>query len=100
MLAISRGRLVTRAELKTALWGQDSYVDYTAGLNYCMAQLRAALDDSAAAPRIVETVPRRGYRLIPLVEDDAPVPAEPIADGPRRLSEWTAAGSSSLRCSY
>jgi len=58
------GELVLREELKNALWGAETYVDFERGLNFCINQVRGALGDSADAPQFVQTVPRRGYRFI------------------------------------
>src|SRR5438552_2635993 len=69
------GEVVTRAELQQRVWSGDTFVDFDRGLNYCIAQIREALGDSASEPRFIETLPRRGYRFI------APV-TEPLRDGP------------------
>ena len=69
------GELVTRAELVQRLWGGETFVDFDAGLNTAVAKLREALGDSAEAPRLVETVPKRGYRLLAAV-----LPAESPAE--------------------
>ncbi|HYN09959.1 MAG TPA: winged helix-turn-helix domain-containing protein [Vicinamibacterales bacterium] len=66
------GELVTRAELVQRLWGGETFVDFDAGLNTAVAKLREALGDSAESPRVIETVPKRGYRLL--------VPVTPVAD--------------------
>ena len=58
------GEVVTRAELQQRVWSGDTFVDFDRGLNYCIAQIREALGDSASEPRFVETLPRRGYRFI------------------------------------
>jgi TolB-like protein/DNA-binding winged helix-turn-helix (wHTH) protein len=58
------GEIVDRATLQTAIWGTETNVDFERGLNFCVAQIRSALGDSAASPRYIETVPRRGYRFI------------------------------------
>jgi DNA-binding winged helix-turn-helix (wHTH) protein/TolB-like protein len=58
------GELITRAELTERLWGSDTYVDSTAGLNTAVAKLRDALGDNADQPLYIETVPKRGYRFI------------------------------------
>jgi TolB-like protein/DNA-binding winged helix-turn-helix (wHTH) protein/Flp pilus assembly protein TadD len=58
------GELVLREELKKALWGADTFVDFERGLNFCVNQARAALGDSAESPQFIQTVPRRGYRFI------------------------------------
>jgi DNA-binding winged helix-turn-helix (wHTH) protein len=57
------GTVVSRAELQSRLW-PDTNVDFDEGLNYSVRQLRLALGDDASAPRFIETLPRRGYRLI------------------------------------
>jgi len=58
------GELITRAELTARLWGSDTFVDATAGLNTAVAKLRDALGDNADQPLYIETVPKRGYRFI------------------------------------
>jgi serine/threonine protein kinase/tetratricopeptide (TPR) repeat protein len=72
VLTVLAGRpdqLVTREELKDQIWGQDTFVDFEHGLNLCIQQIRAALDDDADVPRYIETLPRRGYRFIAPVQD-------------------------------
>ena len=64
------GELVTRSELTERLWGSDTYVDSTAGLNTAVAKLRDALGDNADQPLFIETVPKRGYRFIGAVAKD------------------------------
>ena len=67
------GEIVTREEIRQALWPADTFVDFDAGLSSAVRKLRDALGDSAAQPRFVETVPRRGYRFIaPVVPSDRP----------------------------
>jgi DNA-binding winged helix-turn-helix (wHTH) protein/TolB-like protein len=68
VLAERAGEIVTRAELQQRVWSGDTFVDFEHGLNYCIAQIRAALGDSASEPRFIETLPRRGYRFIAGVE--------------------------------
>ncbi len=64
VLASRPGELVTREEIRKAIWGADTWVNFDQGLNFCIKEVRAALGDSADAPRFVETLPRRGYRFI------------------------------------
>ena len=61
------GELVTREELTKRLWPADTFVDFEHSLNRVINRLREALHDSAENPRFVETLPRRGYRLIATV---------------------------------
>src|SRR3954463_460641 len=58
------GELVTRDELRARLWPDGRVVEFEQGLNAVINRLREALGDSAAQPRFVETLPRRGYRFI------------------------------------
>ncbi|HET7151875.1 MAG TPA: protein kinase [Candidatus Acidoferrum sp.] len=68
-LATRPDQLVTREELKDQIWGQETFVDFEHGLNLCIQQIRASLDDDADIPRYIETLPRRGYRFIAPVQD-------------------------------
>jgi DNA-binding winged helix-turn-helix (wHTH) protein len=58
------GEVVTREELRSRLWAEDTYVDFDHSLNAAVRRLRDALADSAENPRFVETVARRGYRFL------------------------------------
>ena len=69
-----RGDLVTREELRERIWPSAVFVDFEHGLNKAISKLRRALGDSAASPRFVETLPRRGYRFVAPVAG-GPVPA-------------------------
>jgi len=74
------GALVTREQLRARLWGNDEFVDFDAGLNFCIRQLRLTLGDTASNPRFIQTVPRRGYRFVAPVLD--------VASAPRRVARW------------
>ena len=95
-LAERPGELVTRDELRARLWPADTYVDFEHGLNAIVKRLRDALGDSAEAPRYIETVPRRGYRLIadvqkadePAVPEGASAAAPPAAVARRRVPQF------------
>jgi len=65
------GEVVTRDGLRRALWPDDFFVDFENSLNTAVARLRKGLHDSAAKPRFIETLPRRGYRFIAPVVDDS-----------------------------
>jgi DNA-binding winged helix-turn-helix (wHTH) protein/tetratricopeptide (TPR) repeat protein len=73
------GEIVTREELRSRLWPGDTFVDFEHGVNSAVARLRDALGDSADNPRYIETLPRRGYRLIVSVEGVQQAPAPPVA---------------------
>lgn len=71
------GEVVTREELRRRLWPADTFVDFEHGLNAAIKRLRASLGDDADNPRFVETVPRRGYRLLA----DASIPGSGQPEG-------------------
>ena len=64
LLARRSGALVTREEIRDAVWGASTFVAFDQGLNFCVKQIRGALGDQADAPRYLETLPRRGYRFV------------------------------------
>jgi Tol biopolymer transport system component len=64
MLVARPGELITREALRKGVWPDETFVDFEAGLNVVVNKLRHVLRDSAASPRFIETVPRRGYRFI------------------------------------
>jgi tetratricopeptide (TPR) repeat protein/DNA-binding winged helix-turn-helix (wHTH) protein/TolB-like protein len=68
ILVTRAGDVVSREELRQALWPSDTFVDFEHSLNAAIRRLRDALGDSADRPAFVETLPRRGYRLIAPVE--------------------------------
>ena len=58
------GELVSREEIQRALWPDGTFTDYEHGVNSALNRLREALGDSAAHPRYVETLARKGYRFL------------------------------------
>jgi TolB-like protein/Flp pilus assembly protein TadD len=84
MLLERPGEVVLRQEIRNRLWPNDTFVQFAPSINAAIQRLREALGDSADAPRYVETVGRRGYRLL-----------EKVADG--AALEHLGAGSNSLR---
>lgn len=74
LLVERAGRVVTREEIRGALWGDQTFVDFDRGINFCINQIRASLDDDPRNPRYIETLPRKGYRFI------APVAAPELPD--------------------
>jgi DNA-binding winged helix-turn-helix (wHTH) protein/Tfp pilus assembly protein PilF len=75
LLVERAGELVTREDIRRAMWGTDTFVDFDQSVNFCVRQVRSALNDHAARPCYVETVPRRGYRFVAPVQK---VPAEAV----------------------
>jgi len=87
------GVLVTREEIQQKLWPGDTFTDFEHGLHNAVNRLREAMGDSAASPRFIETIPRRGYRFIEEIESsagsvtDSVVPGAPLqgrVDAPAR----------------
>jgi len=67
------GGVVTREDLRQALWPADTYVEFDGSLNAALKKLRSALSDPSDNPIFIETVPKRGYRFIaPVTVADAP----------------------------
>src|SRR5207245_3477264 len=64
MLLERRGELVTREEICQRLWSADTFVDFDRGLGVAVNKIREVLRDSAANPRYIETLPRKGFRFI------------------------------------
>ncbi len=71
--------VVSREEIQQSLWPADTFVDFEHGVNSAVNQLRGALGDSAANPRFIQTLPRRGYRFIAPVEIVGAASPESIA---------------------
>ncbi len=68
MLLEKPGDVVLREEIRQRLWPNGTYVQFAPSINTAMQRLREALGDTANRPRYVETVSRRGYRLLGKVE--------------------------------
>src|ERR1700726_2875001 len=68
MLLEKSDEVVSRDELRERLWPADTFVDFDHGLNTAINQVRTALGDSAANPKFIQTMPRRGYRFIAPVQ--------------------------------
>jgi TolB-like protein/DNA-binding winged helix-turn-helix (wHTH) protein/Tfp pilus assembly protein PilF len=64
LLVDNAGEVVSRDQLRQKLWPQQPYVDFEHGLNTAVKELRGVLNDSAAEPRFIETLPRLGYRFL------------------------------------
>src|SRR5580700_11046724 len=68
MLLEREAKIVTREEIKSRLWANDTVVDFDHSINATIKTLRRALGDSADNPRYIETLARRGYRLMVMTE--------------------------------
>lgn len=85
------GEVVSRETLRQRVWSDGTFVDFERGLNFCVAQIRSALGDSAESPRYIETLPRRGYRFIAPVRPLGTVDEEAI---PRPVERGTPGSTS------
>jgi serine/threonine protein kinase/predicted Zn-dependent protease len=93
MMLGREGKIVTREEIKERLWPNDTVVDFDHSINATIKTLRRALGDSADAPRYIETLARRGYRLMPAAEylESTPgiAPGGVTAKAPLQSSSFT-----------
>ena len=81
------GTVVTREELRAALWPQGAPFDDQQAINKAVSQLRTALRDDPTAPRYIETIPRRGYRFCAEIKRTGPEePAEATLPPPAGAS--------------
>lgn len=72
MLLARPGDVVLREEIRNKLWPGDTVVEFDAGINAAVKRLRDALRESAAKPRHIETLARRGYRFVGQIEPVSP----------------------------
>jgi TolB-like protein/DNA-binding winged helix-turn-helix (wHTH) protein len=68
ILVERQGKIVTRQEIRQILWPDDTVVEFDRSINVAMVILRKALADDVDHPKYIETLARRGYRLIAPVE--------------------------------
>jgi DNA-binding winged helix-turn-helix (wHTH) protein/tetratricopeptide (TPR) repeat protein len=66
-LAESSGQVLTRDELIERVWGANAVSDEP--LTRCIHELRRALDDDRGEPTFIQTIPKRGYRLLKEVRE-------------------------------
>lgn len=69
------GEVLAREDIARQLWPGDTFVDFEHGVNSAINRIREALGDTAANPRFVETLARRGYRFVAPVENIANLPS-------------------------
>jgi DNA-binding winged helix-turn-helix (wHTH) protein len=78
LLVDAGGRVVTREDLRRALWERDTFVDFDRAINKAITQLRQLLNDDANHPRFIHTVPRCGYRFVaPVTRSSFHTPQNP-----------------------
>src|SRR5258708_7538486 len=67
MLIRRPGEVITREEIQGTLWPNGQIVEFEHSINTAIRRLREALGEAADNSRYVETVRRRGYRLVATV---------------------------------
>src|SRR3954468_14734341 len=78
------GEVVSRESLRQEVWKDGTFVDFDRGLNFCVAQIRSALGDSAESPRFIKTLPKRGYQFIAPVGTESADVEVPLVEPRRR----------------
>jgi TolB-like protein/DNA-binding winged helix-turn-helix (wHTH) protein/Tfp pilus assembly protein PilF len=88
VLLVERGgKVVTREEIRQALWDEDTFVDFDRSINFCVNQIRDALGDDPQNPRYIKTLPRRGYCFVaPATESGGESPKAGTASVPVPVS--------------
>jgi TolB-like protein/DNA-binding winged helix-turn-helix (wHTH) protein/Tfp pilus assembly protein PilF len=87
LLVAHSGKIVTREEIKSRLWANDTAVDFDHSINATIKSLRRALGDSADNPRYIETLARRGYRLMVPIEYPESVPETALEKDPEQREQ-------------
>lgn len=92
-----RGEVITREEIRARLWPDCTQVEYDENVNVTVNKLRQALGDSYQ-PRYIETIPRKGYYLVPSAEfADSPPPAATNDGGLSRRVNGAKTGAAPLK---
>lgn len=100
LLLENPGSMITREELRVALWPEDEVLDYDRSINRAISQLRAILrDHSSKAAELIDTLPKRGYRFAAPVqeigiEEAAPERANPKISPPAVTLQYEAEAAS------
>jgi DNA-binding winged helix-turn-helix (wHTH) protein len=98
VLIHNQGEVVSRDQLKQALWPADTHVNYDANVNTTVNKLRQALGESTDKPAYIETIPRRGYSFIGTAEfSNSPFPQQADAAPPAGSGEGFAAAGAPAR---
>jgi len=86
-------QVVSRDDLRKAVWGDGTFVDFDGGLNFCISQIRSALQDNSAQPLYIRTVPKSGYQFIAPVQRISDQPPEALPAGGARRETSAARGT-------
>jgi len=95
VLAQRPGEVVERGEIIEALWKGDWLVGDPA-LSRLVSELRRDTGDDAKQPTLVQTVPRRGYRLVSQLAAAEPAPVATVGKEPWWPQAWRLANRSLL----
>jgi DNA-binding winged helix-turn-helix (wHTH) protein len=87
MLIERSGGVVSRDEIQKKLWPNDTVVEFDHSIHTAINKLRQAFGDSAEAPKYIETVARRGYRLVATVETIEEAEPFPTPEGNLSMPE-------------
>ena len=99
-LAAHPGEVLSKEELLKTVW-PDTFVTDDA-LTHCISDLRRVLEDDAREPRVIQTIPKRGYRLVasvvppngtqPSTQTVLTTVTGAVTSRVRRLWTWAAVG--------
>ncbi len=86
LLAERAGKVVEKDEIIHAVW-PDTVVSEVS-VPRCVSELRRALDDDAREPRFIETIPKKGYRLIRELDLGLQKDASPQSEIAAEAGSW------------
>lgn len=89
LLVENAGEVVSRSAIKARLW-PGGRVEFDQGIAFAIREIRKALEEVGADPGLVETLPRRGYRVA-AAKGVGPVAAGPTASAPTHAAAAPAA---------
>ncbi len=72
VLLVNAGQLVTRQQIREALWPGQEFVNYDKIITNSISRLRSIFQDDPASPRYIESAPKRGYRFVAEVQTEGP----------------------------
>src|SRR4051794_10494867 len=90
-------QVISREELRLRIWGEATFVEFDQGLNYCIRRIRVALEDDAATPAYLETLPKQGYRFIAGVRKESGGSAVELAPETASGQDLRSAGPAFVR---
>ncbi len=88
ILLENSGEIVSRRKIVARLWPDGVHVDFDNNLNASIRKLREALGDSAGQALYVETLPRKGYRMVAPIRITEPTNTEADVQPPHNRYLW------------